>query len=314
MALSLDGITIGANTGAGSPNPITTTGVGGNLVTANAGDIVVVAIFLESLNSEATYPAVSAVSVGGSAATLRNRFQYQGNAKYGGGGAAFNDMEIWWYYAAATLNAAVTVTATNWDDCCAFYAFGVTGFTGTIYHTSPWDQSAVTAAAFTASQASSATTQTQLVTGSNISTVDAATMVLAFGGSSDDSATVPFNSAYATGPIAGTTATDSGEGNVGGGGTNAAWIALEYRVLSSTISAASAAFGAGATAGAWGIMVDALSQTGDPIGTFFHSDFEPVPSMQRVVTFSESDLREDYNPAFARQLAAGQLPRMIGYP
>ena len=306
MALAIDGATGGYNTGAGVPNPIISSGGGGkgNLTTTNAGDIIVIAVFTENTNSVGAYPSITGVTVGGAAAARRNQFQWQGNTAFGFGGAAYNNCELWWYYAPGALSsAAISVTVNgNWNDAGTFIAFGVTGFTGTSYQTNPWDDTAAHAAAFFASQSAGTSTQTQLLSASNVATVNSSTLVFACGCTADASTTVPFGSSYAVGPISGTTATDSGVGTSWGTNeSNTAILAVEYRVLSATISSASSAFGTGATAGAWGLLTDALAQAG---GTALEPT--PVPVTQTYVLTSASSSPWKA-PEFATNISLGEL-------
>jgi len=53
-------------------------------------------------------------------ATFRNRWQWEGNATFGGsGGAANNNAEIWWYYAPGALTSAFVgaLLNANFNDC-----------------------------------------------------------------------------------------------------------------------------------------------------------------------------------------------------
>jgi hypothetical protein len=123
MALAIDGATLaGGQATAGST--ITSAAGAGGLTTENAGDIIVICVLVENINASGVYPTSTSVTVGGNAATLRNRFQYQGNATFGAGGAAFNTVEIWWLYSASALSSAtVSVTLSGtWDDAAVrFY-------------------------------------------------------------------------------------------------------------------------------------------------------------------------------------------------
>ena len=231
---------------------------------AALGDVMLILATLES--TAASYTTGSSISdTTANVYALRNRIEYTSSSTFGSGKVT---MEIWWAYIAHAITGGTTITMTTGGgaiDNAVFLSVDITGFTGVAYETNPWDQSAATSIGFAATNTGS--TQTQLTSGANVSTANAATLTFAFGGTGDNSVTVPLYSSYATGPIAGTTATDSGETcQHSDAGTNAALGAMEYRVLSSTISGASAAFGTGATAGGWGIMVDALSQTGPLVG------------------------------------------------
>jgi hypothetical protein len=260
MALSIDGFCGGVNTTAGS-NPSNT----GALTLAQTGDIIVVCILAESTSAGST-PSVSSISDGtANVYAKRNAVTYQSNATFG---TAKTDAEIWWAFSSAAHTIAIgslVVTMSNLNDDAMFIAFGVTGFTGGVgYQTNPWDQSAATALGFALTN--NAGTVSQLVSGANISTVNAAALIFAFGGSSDNSGTVHFNDNYAPGPYGGTTATDSGAGAVRTtSNTNAALGGVEYRIVSATQSSISAAFAVAATAGGWAIMPDALSQTGGAV-------------------------------------------------
>jgi hypothetical protein len=256
MALSIDGHA-GATSTSGSGSTITAA-----LTTANSGDIIVICVYTESFHTAGAYPNLTGVTVGGNAATLRNRFQWQGNSSWASPGPAYQNVEIWWYYASGTL-ASASVVATvnaNWNDGGVMQVFAVKGFVGTAYQTNPWDQSAVTTAGFFAQQANTVASPnvSQIISASNISTANAASLIFSFGASVD----FGFNFAgnYAPGAIAGTTATDVGSGALFINDNEPSTAAVEYRVLSSAVSSASAAFGGGsANTGSWGIATDALS-------------------------------------------------------
>lgn len=234
--------------------------VNGTLTTTNAGDIIVICVFAENYN--ATYPSITGVTVGGSAATLRNKFQWQGNMAFGAGGGTYanigNDVEIWWFYAASALSSAAISVAGSFNDSSIIYAFGVSGWVGTAYQTNPWDQSAATAAAFFAAQPTATSTHTPILSASNISTTNASTFIFSF--ITDDLFDV-YNGS--PGALAGTTATATSAGNQYNSDNCSISASVQYRILSSPISSASAAFNAaGGGTGGWSILTDALAQSG----------------------------------------------------
>jgi hypothetical protein len=269
MALSIAHSVAGENSAAGG-NPASSAAF-----TITAGDIVVIFVLAESTSAGST-PSVTSISDGFNTYALRNRVTYQSNSAFGSGKTS---AEIWWAFSSAghtVALGALTVTLANENDSSTFVGIDVTGFTGTAYQTNPWDQSAATAAGFAVTN--NGATQTQLASGANISTVNAACMIICGGGTSDNSATVPFLSSYAVGTIGGTTATDSGQGaKARQSDTNASISALETRVVSATQSSISANFAAAATAGGWAIMPDALSQTGGASGGPSPPIFDPFP-------------------------------------
>jgi hypothetical protein len=262
MALALDGHCSGnANGSAATVSNL-------NALVITAADIVVLFILMES-TSGGSFPTGTSISDGFNTYALRNRVQYTSNAAFG---SAKTTAEIWWAFSSAAHTIAVgslVVTMANMNDCASFIAVSVKGFTGTAYQTNPWDDTAAHALAFAVTNTGA--TQTQLVSAANISTVNAATMIIAGGGSSDNSATVGFHSSYAVGTIGGTAATDSGEGNASGSSANASYASLETRVVAATQTNIVANFAAAATAGGWALMPDVLSQTGFASGDVLQS-------------------------------------------
>jgi hypothetical protein len=254
MALAIDGTAAGKSTN----NSATLTAA---LTTASAGDIIVVYVF--ATNYQSPTPIISSVTVGGNAATLRNSVAYQGNINFGAGGGTFSNtynlQAVYWYYASGTLTSASVVANMNTTyDSAIIFAFGVTGFTGTNYQTNPWDQTATSAAAFAAQQPSTTTTGTAIASASNISTVSASSLIFSLIGSTDFEV---YNGS--PGAIAGTTATALAAGNQYNSDNLQMSAAVEYRILSATISSASAAFSAsGGTSGGWAILTDALALAG----------------------------------------------------
>jgi hypothetical protein len=129
MALSI--VSAQTNVAVGTSS-ITTSA---NVNDTNSGDIIV-AIMGAEWNSTTLVGSVSGITGGGLSWAKRSGLQF-----YDGRGYA--DLEIWWAYAAGAFNSTVQASynlpsSTNFDDA-AIIAFGVTGFTGSLYPTVPWD-------------------------------------------------------------------------------------------------------------------------------------------------------------------------------
>ena len=272
MALSIRDYAAGIST----TSPIAETGM-----LASVGDVVIICSVMDSVS--ASYPTISTSTPPSDGTSniyqKRNGIQYTSNSAFGSG---LTDLEIWWTYIATALTVSSSISITTAGgalDNGAFMSFSVTGFTGTSYRTNPWDQSATTALGFAVTN--NGATRTQLTSGANVSTANAATLTFAFGGSSDNGATVPFFESVQPGPLAGTTGTSvTPDVALENSGSNAAGLQVEYRVLAATISSASAAFASAATAGGWGIMVDALSQTGGATGL---NPYNPWPQQGPIL-------------------------------
>ena len=260
MALSIDG---NLHIGEAGAATLSTT-----LTTTNAADIIVICFEAENISSGVT-PVVSTCTVGGSNATKRNSVAWTNPAGVGG---AKNLTAIYWFFAAAALTAAtVSVVFTAPIDNAAMVAFGVTGFTGTGYHTNPWDVSAATALGWSVTNVTASATQ--LASAANISTVSAADLILAFGGSGDNTAAQAFGTKLGTSTAAGTIGgVAAAQVNVGAfevAGTDQAVAGVEFLVVSTIQTNIAANFAATATAEGWVIMPDALTVAGGATDVLF---------------------------------------------
>ncbi len=136
--LSIDGSAKGLTTGV---NAISGAVTSGNITTVHAGDILVVTAFSETKNASGGY-ATAAISDNTGLSLvwhLRKQKQFENTLT-----PNWQDSEVWWAYCpSAITNKTVTATFTGPTntlvDDISIAVFGVTGFTGTAYQTTPWD-------------------------------------------------------------------------------------------------------------------------------------------------------------------------------
>jgi len=243
-ALSIDGT---ATAAAHQTSPSISTSA---IATVNAGDIIVVVAHAEWVNAVGAHGTISGISDTSGLSWQKRNSASLDNAGFG---SAYNDFEVWWAYSSGTLAAdVITVTWTqpggNNPDDVTVLAFGVTGFTGTSYHTNPWD----TATWNPAFGANSATSSDPTVT--SVSTSNAATMVIGAGGSAGSS----------TFPVADTGSGWTSIASAGtGSGTNNSAAGAQFQNFASTQSSLTVPFAT--SINGWAMTADALSVTGGPI-------------------------------------------------
>jgi hypothetical protein len=135
VALSIDQSVTGIATGA-------STVVTAALTTATLNTIVIVAANAEWLTAVGSAGTITGVTGASLTFVKRSGLTYQDTAT--GAGSSWNDTEVWWAFSSAAITAQTfTVTFSkpgnnNFDDSSVI-AFTVTGFTGTLYQTVPWD-------------------------------------------------------------------------------------------------------------------------------------------------------------------------------
>jgi hypothetical protein len=239
MALSLDGHDVASAAAPASPFAI-------QINDPTNGDILVACVTLESTVAQQTVTGIT--DVNGNTWQKRNSFQYTSPVS-----GAFVDNEIWWAYCPGNISFAnVTIAFSGTADAIGVSVFGVKGFTGTAYHTNPWDQTAVTAAGFINDSISA--TASAPTTLANVATLNAGALVFGFGATSDS-----VGAALSNGTIGGSTPT-IGFGPNQGGTVNAARHVVECLVEASTISGS--ALNLTGTQHGWVMFADALAPAG----------------------------------------------------
>lgn len=168
MALSIDGTTLVH----GQTNNAASVSAGNTFTTATTNTIIIVVAAAEWVHAVGAAGTVSSVTGGGLTFAKRSGIIKSGSV----GSNGYLDLEVWWAFSAGTLSG-ITFTvnyslpsATNFESA-VMNMFGVTGFTGTSYHTTPWDQNV--ALPVTASNQASSTP-----TVSGINTTNTNTMVI----------------------------------------------------------------------------------------------------------------------------------------
>lgn len=112
-----------------------TSSLASTTISATIGDIIVIQI-----NHEATTgnPVRTVSSIGDGTANVYTQ-RFAASQSPAGSGAA-EGFEVWWAYVANTMTAAtITVTMSGNIDDATVIAAAYQGFTGTAYHTAPWD-------------------------------------------------------------------------------------------------------------------------------------------------------------------------------
>ncbi len=212
--------------------------------TSVAGEIVIADAYIETYASIASgYPTASCAGSSLGTFNVAPGFPIQLGTFTNGGHTTWCLMYRFWAYAAGTL-ASETVTvsfATNAIDGAAGTLYGVSGFTGTTYHTNPWDSNSVFTSLNATNSASAPT-----VTG--ITTTNANCMLLAALGEANNG-----SPSTATGftELAATAAS---------GGSNYSGIDSAYLVVASSGAQSNVAW----SSTFWGTIavVQALSPTG----------------------------------------------------
>jgi hypothetical protein len=245
MALALDGT-------ADTQTATAATSITGHAFsTTNAGDIVIVMAMIEtSPETGDGYPWSAPTCTGGGLTfAVRKRALYAATSSDVG----HVECVIFWAYASSAVSAPSGFTVSwagtglaNPDDL-AMIVFAVTGFTGTTYHTAPWDSNVSLPASNSTGSAGGAPT----VTG--VSTTSTASMLISLVASAD-------TGAYSTGTQPSGWTFIANANNPGG--TNAAEVAGAFDVVAAAQSSISVAWSASPGNSNWGIIADALAQAG----------------------------------------------------
>lgn len=248
MALSIDqsvgGIASGASTVATAA-----------LTTVTINTIVVVCVNAEWVSGIGSSGIVTGVAGAGLTFVKRSGVAYQDTAA--GAGNSWSDTEVWWAFSSGAITAqAFTATfskpgGNNFDDA-SIIAFTVTGFTGTLYHTVPWDINGSLPATATAVTVTPPTV-------SGVSTTSAAIMVI---GVTSTSGAGTINAVAGYTII--TTATN-------GGGSNISKVGGEFQNFSSAQSSITVAFNTNLNG--WAMIADALAVAG---GAASGSSYPPL--------------------------------------
>lgn len=215
------------------------------LTTTGAGIVVMT---VHGSNALVADPVVSSVAGAGLTWAIRGAPNTFGP---GGFNSAFNTQVVYWAYSSSALAAqAITLTWTLpiADSTCV--TFGVAGFTGTAFQTTPWDNNA------SLPNATNALTTTA-PSGTGVSTTSTNSMLLAFVGSSNNGVnplTTPAGGTY--------NSTGLTVGN--GGGASGSMTNVGFLVVSSPQSGVAVTWGS--SAAGWGSIVDALSENGNAGG------------------------------------------------
>lgn len=260
-------MTVLAVDGLASNNSSASTTVAVTLTTAQAGDIIIVAVNANRTAAQGSVTTVSSIAstnLPSGAWTKRSGVQLTGVNATGSnntsfGTTAYDDTEIWWAYSSGALTSEViTVTFGATIDDCTAVAMGVTGFSGTYYQTAPWDPNGAVPA--TATHATGLTTPTV----PNVSTTagNGMAIMVVSANSNPDGNMVATNDGYTRQLAVGNN-----------GGTNWARIFLYTKVTSAPLSNVSQGVNNVYGAVAWLAQVDALVQF-PPAGTITPFTFE----------------------------------------
>lgn len=234
--LSIDTQANGSNSAAST--------VAAGTLTATAGDIIVACMHAEWISSKSNWDTISGVA--NTPTPLTWAFRTRETGKNTTGDLSYNNSECWWAYTSAGVTSTV-ITATynntqgGFDDA-SIVVFSVKGFTGTAYHTAPFDQNVALPAIG------------KSVSGGlpsiNVSTSNAATMLFGFVGGSGSTSwdSLATGSGYT-----------SVANIVNGGGTNFSSSGVEEKVVSSTQTGVAVNW---TSSDVWYGIADALSQTG----------------------------------------------------
>lgn len=246
MALSVDGVA--SNKGA-SISSLTA-----SLTTAAAGDIVIALVMNARSNAQGSF-ATSSMTSTGNLPTWNHRvsaLQQRGSAFDNGYGTT----DVFWAYAALALTAeSIQANFSASVDAAALVTFAVTGFTGTTYHTNPFDLVAPVTGTVNA--------PTNTPAGELVSTTASNTMVLGLVGSYLESFVPTPTSGFTTAKV-----------DFTGSGANGAFAGVVYDVVSSPQTNLLAGFTDNMEG--WMAIGDALAQAGGASGPVKRRIIRPV--------------------------------------
>jgi hypothetical protein len=129
------------STQANGTNSSASTVAAGTL-TATAGDIIVACMHAEWISSKSNWDTISGVA--NTPTPLTWAFRARSTGKNTTGDLSYSNSECWWAYTSAGVTSTVNTATYNntqggFDDA-SIVVFSVKGFTGTAYHTAPFDQ------------------------------------------------------------------------------------------------------------------------------------------------------------------------------
>ena len=235
MALALDGTASAKNAAVSS--------LTASLTTAAAGDIIVAIVMNARSAAQGSYATSSMVTTA-NLPTWNTRLSQlrQRNSQFDNG---YGNTDIFWAYSANQLTSeSIQANFTATIDSAVLVTFAVTGFTGTSYHTNPWD--------LTNPVTNTVNAPTNTSSAQNVTTNSANTMVLGMVGSYLESL-VPTP----------TTGFTKGKVDFTASGSNGGFAGVAYDVVSSIQTGLSAGFTDNMEG--WMGVGDALAQAGGAV-------------------------------------------------
>lgn len=237
MALAIDNDDNAASGSGVSTLNIGTRLNGGGGMTIAGGDILLIHVGTSDPTSLKT---VSSISDTASLSWAKRA----SSSMTGGQFSAHVGGELWWAYCASPQTGyTATIHLSAATDCVAASIIAVKGFSGTNYHSNPFDANGVLPV--------TATSTTTTVPGANVSTTSAATMLIGAGALSANSV---------SGVGSGYTNTAGGLFILNGGVSNGVGTLIQQRVVTSSQSGAADNLNA-TTSNGWVWISDALGQS-----------------------------------------------------